>query len=93
MLPPSRACICRVDPGIITNSPLILYFSRGVGALYVRKGTELAPIIFGGGQERGLRSATENVAGIVGFGAAAEIARKELDQEAKRLAGFRQEQR
>ncbi len=63
---------------------------KGVGALYVRKGVELAPIVFGGGQERGLRSATENVAGIVGFGAAAEIAQKELDNEAARLAGLRQ---
>ena len=67
-----------------------LHGPKGVGALYVRKGTALVPLIFGGGQERGLRSATENVAGIVGFGAAAEIARKELDQEAKRLAGFRE---
>lgn len=67
-----------------------LHGPKGVGALYVRKGTGLAPIIFGGGQERGLRSATENVAGIVGFGAAAEIARKELAEEATRLAGLRE---
>jgi cysteine desulfurase len=60
-----------------------------VGALYVRKGVKLAPIVFGGGQERGLRSATENVAGIVGFGMAAEIARVELTEEASRLALFR----
>ena len=66
-----------------------LHGPKGVGALYVRKGVKLLPIVFGGGQERGLRSATENVAGIVGFGAAAEIARRELDQEATRLAGFR----
>jgi len=63
---------------------------QGVGALYVRKGMGLAPIIFGGGQERGLRSATENVAGIVGFGAAAELTRKELNKEAARLAGLRE---
>ncbi len=66
-----------------------LYGPKGIGALYVRRGVKLSPIIFGGGQEGGLRSATENVAGIVGFGAAAEIARKELDAEAARLTEFR----
>jgi cysteine desulfurase len=50
-----------------------LYGPKGIGALYVRKGVQLAPLIHGGGQERGLRSATENVAGIVGFGCAAEL--------------------
>jgi cysteine desulfurase len=67
-----------------------LHGPKGVGALYVRKGVKLSPIVFGGGQERGLRSATENVAGIVGFGAAAAIARKELEHEAASLAGFRE---
>lgn len=66
-----------------------LHGPKGIGALYVRKGVKLSPIVFGGGHERGLRSATENVAGIVGFGAAAEIARTELAQEAARLARFR----
>jgi cysteine desulfurase len=67
-----------------------LHGPKGIGALYVRKGVKLSPIVFGGGQERGLRSATENVAGIVGFGAAAEIARGELAEEATRLAQFRE---
>jgi len=67
-----------------------LHGPKGIGALYVRKETGLSPIVFGGGQERGLRSATENVAGIVGFGAAAEIARKELSQEATRLQQLRE---
>jgi cysteine desulfurase len=58
--------------------------------LYVRKGVKVSPIVFGGGQERGLRSATENVAGMVGFGVAAEIARKELKEEADRLAELRE---
>jgi cysteine desulfurase len=80
----------RLHVDLLSLSAHKLHGPKGVGALYVRKGTGLAPIIFGGGQERGLRSATENVAGIVGFGAAAEIARKELDQEAKRLAGLRE---
>ena len=67
-----------------------LHGPKGIGALYVRKGVKLSPIVFGGGQERGLRSATENVAGIVGFGAAAEIARAELADEGGRLAKFRE---
>ena len=56
-----------------------IYGPQGVGALYVRAGTPIGPILFGGGQEAGLRSGTENVAGIVGLGAAADLARTELD--------------
>ena len=78
----------RVD--LLSLSAHKLHGPKGVGALYVGKGVELSPIVFGGGQERGLRSATENVAGIVGFGAAAEIARKELDEEAARVAELRE---
>jgi cysteine desulfurase len=55
-----------------------LYGPQGVGALYVRDGVSLEPIFFGGGQERGLRSGTQNVAGIVGLGAAATLAREEM---------------
>ena len=55
-----------------------LYGPQGVGALYVREGTPVAPILFGGGQEGGRRSGTENVAGIAGLGAASGLARDEL---------------
>ena len=55
-----------------------LYGPQGAGALYVRGGVELGQISFGGGQERGLRSGTENVADIVGFGVACRLAEKEL---------------
>lgn len=58
---------------------------KGVGALYVRRKTPVEATIHGGGQERDLRSGTSNVSGIVGFGAAAQIASKEVDQEAERL--------
>ena len=51
---------------------------KGIGALYVKRGISIDPIIFGGGQEKGLRSGTENVANIVGFGKACELARKNL---------------
>jgi cysteine desulfurase len=62
---------------------------KGCGALYVRKRTELAPLIIGGGQERGLRSGTLNVPGIVGLGAACAICQRERAEEADRLARLR----
>jgi len=69
-----------------------IYGPKGVGALYVRRnqrGVKLAAEIEGGGHERGLRSGTLNVPGIVGFGQAAEIARAELSQEARRTIALR----
>lgn len=65
---------------------------KGVGILYVRRKkprVRCEAVLHGGGHERGMRSGTLNVPGIVGFGAAAELCRKELDPEAKRLAGLR----
>jgi cysteine desulfurase NifS len=63
---------------------------KGVGALYVRQGVELSPIIHGGGQERKLRAGTENVPGIVGFGKACELAVRRLNhQEMERVRGLR----
>jgi cysteine desulfurase len=58
---------------------------QGVGALFLRKGVELEPLVHGGGQERGLRSGTENVSGLVGLGRAAELARVTLAEENARL--------
>ncbi|MDH5463027.1 MAG: cysteine desulfurase [Nitrosopumilus sp.] len=52
---------------------------KGIGALYIKNGIDIAPVILGGGQEHGLRSGTENVANIVGFGKACEIAKNNLD--------------
>ena len=66
-----------------------LHGPKGVGALYVRDGAKLGPIIHGGGQERGLRSATENVAGIVGLGQAAELALAEMAEDNARLVALR----
>lgn len=62
---------------------------KGVGALIVRKGAPFAPMLHGGHQERGRRGGTENVAGIVGFGCAAELARAEVAGYAARLAPLR----
>lgn len=62
---------------------------KGVGALYVRRGVAIDPLIHGGEQERGLRAGTENVPGIVGLGCAAELAAAELAAEAERLDELR----
>ena len=66
-----------------------LHGPKGIGALYVREGIELWPILPGGGQERGRRSGTENVAAIVGLGRAVELAASERSDEAARLVGIR----
>jgi len=65
------------------------YGPKGVGVLYIRKGTKLVPFVHGGEQERGRRGSTENVAGAVGLGRAAELAGEELDSEMKRLTSLR----
>ena len=66
-----------------------LYAPKGVGALYVRKGTRLDPLIFGGHQERDRRPGTENVPGAVALGAAAELAGRELAANGERLGALR----
>lgn len=66
-----------------------LYGPKGAGALYVRPGLSLHPLLGGGGQEAGRRSGTEAVPSLAGFGCAAMLARAELEAEAQRLAGLR----
>ena len=66
-----------------------IYGPKGVGILYAKKGVVLKPVIFGGGQEKGLRSGTENVPAIAGFAKALEIAQKEKGKEPKRLEKLR----
>jgi len=66
-----------------------MYGPKGVGALYIKKGTKIQPIIQGGGQENGLRSGTENIPGIVGMSKAAEIAKVDMLSEGKRLTRLR----
>jgi len=67
-----------------------LYGPKGVGALLVKAGVEIAPLLHGGGQERGLRGGTENVAAIVGFGAAAELAQQDLQVRDTHLLALRE---
>lgn len=68
---------------LLTVSAHKIYGPKGVGCLYIRKGTRLQPIHFGGGQERKRRPGTENMPGIVGFGKACELARLDLPEEQK----------
>lgn len=77
----------RSDISLLSMSSHKMYGPKGVGALYVRKRRrrmKLAPLHFGGGQERGLRPGTANVPGIVGFGVAAELARRERREDSRR---------
>jgi cysteine desulfurase len=67
-----------------------LYGPKGVGALYVRRGTRLQPVLHGGGQERRLRSGTENVPGIVGLGVAMTLAAEQLPEVRPRLETLRE---
>ena len=66
-----------------------LYGPKGVGALYIRRGTKLESIVQGGGHERGMRSGTENVAGIVGLANAADLCEPRMASEARRLTDLR----
>jgi len=74
---------------MLSTSAHKLYGPKGVGALYIRKGTKLVSFIHGGGQERNRRASTENVPGIVGFGRAAELAGEDMTAEAERETQLR----
>jgi cysteine desulfurase len=65
------------------------YGPKGVGVLFIKSGTQLKQFLYGGHHQRGHRPGTENVAGIVGLGKAAELARLELEKDANRIAGLR----
>ena len=84
---PTRVDELNVD--MLSLSGHKLYGPKGVGALYIRRGVRIKPLIYGGGHERGMRSGTENVPGIVGLGKAAELAMAEMDSEALRQTTLR----
>jgi cysteine desulfurase len=77
-----------LDVDLLTLSAHKIYGPKGVGGLFVRRGTPMAPLVRGGAQERNRRAGTENVAGAVGFGVAADLARHRLEEGA-RLAVLR----
>lgn len=74
---------------MLTISGHKIYGPKGISAIYIKNGTKIEPILHGGGQERGMRSSTENVAGIVGLTEAAELIGKNMKTETKRLEGMR----
>jgi cysteine desulfurase len=76
-------------PDLLSLSGHKLYAPQGIGALYVRGGTRLRQFMYGGHHQRGARPGTENVPGIVGLGAAAEIAQRSLAQDAQRVSALR----
>lgn len=81
--------VLRLGIDLMTFNASKIYGPKGVGALYVKRGIKLSPIIFGGGQEKGIRSGTENVAGIRGFAEAMKIAEKIKSKESARLTEVR----
>jgi cysteine desulfurase len=74
---------------LLSMSAHKLYGPKGVGALYIRKGTKLVAFMHGGEQERRRRASTENLPGVVGFGKAVELAGQEMSEEEKRLTYLR----
>ena len=81
--------VSKLPIGMLTLSSNDLYGPRGLGALYVRKGVAVAPVLLGGGQERGIRSGTEDVAAIAGMAAAADIMAAEMPAEVARIKAIR----
>lgn len=78
-----------VPVSLLSLSSNDIYGPRGLGALYVRSGVQVAPVLLGGGQERGLRSGSEDLASIVGFAAAADLMAAEMPAEVARVAAIR----
>jgi cysteine desulfurase len=81
--------VTRLGAHLLSISAHKMYGPKGVGALYVRKGTRLEPLMYGGHSERDRRPGTEDVTGIAGLGKAAELAMMRMDEECQRLAALR----
>lgn len=78
-----------INADLLSLAASQFYGPKGAGALYIRKGVKITPLLHGGFQERGLRAGTDNVPGIVGFGKAAELAARDLDKRKKRIVPLR----
>ncbi len=81
--------VLRLGVDLMTVDGIKIYGPRGTGFLYVRDDVAISPIMFGGGQEKGLRSGTENIAGVVGLSKALEVVIKDREKESKRLEELR----
>jgi cysteine desulfurase len=79
----------KTEVDLLTINSHKIYGPKGVGALYVRKGVNIVPLLHGGGQEEGLRSTTENLPGIVGFSNAAELCIEGMKTESNKLLSLR----
>lgn len=77
--------VSRLGVDLLTINSAKVYGPKGIGALYVGRGIKLKPVVYGGGQEMGLRSGTENVAGLVGFSTAAKIAKEHVNGNRKKF--------
>jgi cysteine desulfurase len=84
-----RTPVDELEVDLLTVAGHKLYAPKGIGALYVRAGVELEPVVYGGGQERGLRAGTESVALAVALGAAARMAGEDLEASSGRLRRLR----
>lgn len=82
--------VARLGVDMLTISAAKIYGPKGIGALYFNRQIKLQPIVFGGGQERGLRSGTENVPALIGFAKAAEIAKSHLVSNRKKYQKLKQ---
>ena len=82
--------VVRDNIDLLSLSSNDLYGPKGVGALYIKSGVSLRPVMTGGGQERGLRSGSENIPGIVGMGKACELAKQEMEDDARQMKDLRE---
>ena len=80
----------QIGADMISLSSHKIHGPKGVGALYIKNGTKISPIIYGGGQQRNLRPGTENVHGIYGFGIAAELSRQNIERKGERMRELRE---
>ena len=85
----------RIFPGkmhidMLSASAHKIHGPKGIGFLYMRDGAKVSPIMYGGGQQRGLRSGTENLPGIAGFAKAAELVYQDLEQDVDRMYALRE---
>ncbi|MCD6448298.1 MAG: cysteine desulfurase NifS [Thermoplasmata archaeon] len=79
----------KINVDLLSMSSHKIHGPKGVGALYIRKGVKIEPVLHGGGHEKGLRSSTENIAGIVGFAKACEIAGSRMEKDAEKMMKLR----